>query len=536
MATYTIKQAIDMAKENPDSEFATQLRKSIESGSLDEAAKKQGYDLSPFGRNNLQQTLGQGIVSNVEQRGQNIQEIQSMREQGQSVAGEVLNNIAPKIGEKLSPVISRLQQIRSKAPVQATDTAKTGQVAGVIGDTFMEVLGAIAPEKWKEFGKEKVQQILGERGIDTIEKYNEFAQKNPMIANNLEGAVNVLDILPAAGATKGVTKALNVGQDVIETGVRSTTRTVSEVVDKAPDAIAKFISPDLDPKFKNALQRATKDEVTDMENIVKGAVDNADNPSAFEIVGEKLAGATEQINSQVKSLSQQKKTILGKAKNGMTDFTKETGEAILDINRSLKNSNLGKSFISKLKTVKTKLDADNAIDELQDILYKGNKDMTIPVGSKEDKLLKVIIGKYNGKLKDSLPNSYKKINQDISDKLNNLELLNKSLGEVVDGVPIRGASLIKQYFSPAGTKAKELFEFVKKNTGYDVGKDSVLAKYMSEIYGEARAKSLLEGLPTTAQGTLDKLLDFTLQKTGVSDIVSNTNRKGAVLKAKDIAK
>ena len=162
--------------------------------------------------------------------------------------------------------------------------------------------------------------------------------------------------------------------------------------------------------------------------------------------------------------------------------------------------------------------------------------MTIPVGSKEDRLLKGFIGKYNGSLKESLPASYRKINDQISERLNNLELLNKSLGEVVDGVPIKGASLIKQYFSPSGTKAKELFEFIKKNTGYDVGKDAVLAKYMSEIYGESRAKSLLQGVPTTAQGTLDKLLEFTLNKTGVSGIAEKVTRKGSVLKARDIAK
>lgn len=313
-------------------------------------------------------------------------------------------------------------------------------------------------------------------------------------------------------------------------------KTVGEIVKDTPGALAKFVSPDIDPKFVTALKKTTKNEVDSMESVVKNAIESADNPSAFEVVGNKLADATEQVSNQVKSLVSQKKQIIAKAKNGLVDFKKETGNTILEINRSLKDSKLAKSFISRLKKVNTKLDADNAIDELQDILYKGNKDMTIPVGSKEDKVLKGIIGKYNAVLKNGLPASYKKLNETISNKLGNLELLNSSLGEVVEGVPIRGASLIKQYFSPSGTKAKELFEFIQKNTGYDVGKDAVLAKYLSEIYGETRARSFLQGVSTTAQGNIDKLLEFALEKTGVAGKIKNLSRKGQVLKAKSIAK
>jgi hypothetical protein len=54
MQKLTIQQSIEMAKENPDSGFASALRKEIESGNLDAPARKQGYDLSSFGRNNMQ--------------------------------------------------------------------------------------------------------------------------------------------------------------------------------------------------------------------------------------------------------------------------------------------------------------------------------------------------------------------------------------------------------------------------------------------------------------------------------------------------
>ena len=45
-----LQKAIEQAKANPNSDFARQLRQAIESGQLDQAAQKQGVDLSRFGR------------------------------------------------------------------------------------------------------------------------------------------------------------------------------------------------------------------------------------------------------------------------------------------------------------------------------------------------------------------------------------------------------------------------------------------------------------------------------------------------------
>lgn len=49
----SIKDALEIAKQNPDSDFAVQLRKKIESGELDKPAMQQGVDLTRFGRPRL---------------------------------------------------------------------------------------------------------------------------------------------------------------------------------------------------------------------------------------------------------------------------------------------------------------------------------------------------------------------------------------------------------------------------------------------------------------------------------------------------
>lgn len=50
MQTIPLQKAIEQAKANPNSDFATKLKEAIQSGKLDQAAQKQGVDLSKFGR------------------------------------------------------------------------------------------------------------------------------------------------------------------------------------------------------------------------------------------------------------------------------------------------------------------------------------------------------------------------------------------------------------------------------------------------------------------------------------------------------
>ena len=78
---------------------------------------------------------------------------------------------------------------------------------------------------------------------------------------------------------------------------------------------------------------------------------------------------------------------------------------------------------------------------------------------------------------------------------------------MVEGVPTRGAGLIKQFFSPSGRKAKELFQYIAQKTGIDLAQDATLARFTMELYNDARAKSLLDGLPTSKSGILNKAID-----------------------------
>jgi vacuolar-type H+-ATPase subunit E/Vma4 len=292
------------------------------------------------------------------------------------------------------------------------------------------------------------------------------------------------------------------------------------------------VSPEIDDSVKNVLKNTPTEKFDEFVQIATQAADPK-NPSVYEKVADTLSDSAKQIDSQTKALNTQKKEILAKAKTGLKEFTKETNQTILELNK-VKDSPLAKDFISRLKSVKNKIDADKVIDDLQDMLYTGNRNMTLATGSKEDKILKGILGRYNTKLKDSLPQSYRNINTKISENLNGLNVLNTALGEVVEGVPTRGAGLVKQFFSPAGSKAKELFAFIKQRTGNDIANDAVLAKYIGSAFGDVKVNSLLEGIPSTKSGIIDALTEFTFEKIGAGSALRKAKTEGMIKKARDI--
>lgn len=516
MQTIPLQQAIDQAKANPTSEFAKQLRSAIESGQLDQAAQKQGVDLSKYGRPAQQNTI-ERIMSGIKEKG-------VAAEQAISGTGEYTGKSAVEKGvgatkEAFSAISNTIYNALPEKARTALDT-----VAGEVGKGFNALT-----EKLSE------NPIIKEAAMSGNTKGLEDALKVVSDLGIISGEIAGSEI-----GTTGITKAGNVvakSSEAVSSAVSDFAGTVASNVPKTKSAFLKFVSPKIDDTVKTALKDTPTSKFDDFVKVAEDASMDATKPSVYEKVASTMEEATKQIDSQVKSLSKQKKEIIGKAKTGLSDFSKETGDTILDINRSLKDSSLAKSFIEKLKSVKTKIDADKTIDELQDILYKGNKDMTIPSGSKEDTVLKGILGRYNAKLKESLPSSYSKINDEISTRLNTLDDLNKALGETIDGVAVRGAGLVKQFFSPAGTKAKQLFAFIKEKTGLDLANDAILAKYIGEAFGDPKIRSLLEGgIPTSKTGAVGNILDFALEKTGVKGVVREAQKKGMIEKAREKTK
>ena len=365
-----------------------------------------------------------------------------------------------------------------------------------------------------------------------------FSNLDPEVQDYLKGIPEIANIIGLEAIPGAITK--QIGKIGVKTSALDAIKSSSgNLTQKALD----FISADPEKKVATILKESTPEQLDNYLGIAEKAASDPRIATPFEVVGNKLSDTTKILETRLKDIGARKSAVIEPMREGLGSFKKETTPLIQKLT-SLKNSfteidasNKSKvqAIINDAKTIATKKDADAFIDKAQNALYVGNVDMTIPRGSALDKQLRGIIGEYNTSLKNALPEEYGALNKQYSDLIDSLDVINRSLGEVVEGVPVRGASLIKQFFSPSGTKAKEIFEFVKKETNgeIDLAKDATLAKFSMDLFDDPRSRSLLAGIgdiPTTLGGVATKVAE----KLG-GEKLQEAMRGSTIRKAKEIS-
>lgn len=354
-----------------------------------------------------------------------------------------------------------------------------------------------------------------------------------------------LDTLGATSLIDGVAKSVPKFIDGIGSvekyvdNVASKIKNVS-VLPNARQKIIDFVSRDPDVKTATILKETKPEKLNQYVEIAKQASTDPRKLTPFEVVGDKMSEVTKKLSKMKDEIGKQKSSYMEGLRYGFDSFdTKPFIQKVNSLNNDI-NANgdrkILKEIIDRAKEIKTKRSADKFIDDIQERLYKGNRDMTIPSGTTLDKRLRSIVGEMNTQLRNSLPKEYGQLNAKFSNLSKVVSSLNTSLGEVVDGVSTRGSGLIKQFFSPNGRKAKELFEYIKKTTGVDLAQDSTLARFTMELFDDPRARSLLEGIPTSPSGIIQRGVDFVADKTGLTKGFQNTLRESQIRKAKNLTK
>jgi hypothetical protein len=149
--------------------------------------------------------------------------------------------------------------------------------------------------------------------------------------------------------------------------------------------------------------------------------------------------------------------------------------------------------------------ADDMVDAIQDLLYKRQKNVAIPVNSQVEAILKQSIGELNKMVKKAAGGTYRKSNLKYSNFKGLFDDLNKALGKDAN----KGGSLMKRVFSPTDGGTKQLFAQIKKATGIDLVEEAALAKHVMEIVGDPRGNNLLELLKETGVPTPTNLVTGT---------------------------
>lgn len=437
-------------------------------------------------------------------------------------------------------------EITGIAPQVAVDVAPKPirsvieKVTGVIGQGFKSLTDKIADTE--VFKGASGNLVVNKDGtyefVPTETKAVEEALGTTQAGGQIAG-----DILIAEGGARGARATTKQAGNVSEVVAQRASRLADDIAQEGTtykQKLMEFVAPDADDVTKTILKES---KPSDIDRYVKLQERVAVDPRAitpYEYVGDQMSQATKLLQQELNRVGKLKSDIIKPLNKGLDPFSPKT---VLDDLTSLKNRTTGADtsvidrIINQAKSIKTKQGADKFIDDIQDLVYTSNRSMTIPAGSALDKQLRSIIGKFNNELKNSLPKQYSALNARYSNLNKVTQALNTALGEVIEGVSTRGGSLVKQFFSPNGRKAKELFDYIKKNTGIDLAKEATIARYIMELYGDPRARTLLGGeIPTSVSGVLNKAIDFAVEKTGLGKSVQEAQRKGAIEKAKRMTK
>ena len=210
----TLKEAIEFAKNNPTSTFATTLRQKIENGEADDRIKAEGIVIPGY---KPKTSVYENTLEKLSQRGANIVE-------------EISRPTAtPEIGTKALRAI--------------------GQAAGGVGDIIGggveavfkgadRLTGGGASQTITEEGNILLNTDLGKQAVSAlqggVEKYNQWRQNNLEFAKNLEAVVNIASVIPVVKGAGTVGKtAMEVGEATasgVKTAAQGTVEALTPIV------------------------------------------------------------------------------------------------------------------------------------------------------------------------------------------------------------------------------------------------------------------------------------------------------------------
>lgn len=184
----------------------------------------------------------------------------------------VFQRIGSDIKERYEKASSIISGESGTAPTRAEKFLQVGgQLANTAGDILGEALAAITPDSVERYGAKKVQDfmqntLVGQYGIDTIEKYQEWAAKNPRAAANIESIASIASTVPAGkGASvagKAAGKAAAEGAEIsakagskIARSAAAKARSMLPGIESADEKVLSLVSP---VRSKKELRQAVK--------------------------------------------------------------------------------------------------------------------------------------------------------------------------------------------------------------------------------------------------------------------------------------
>lgn len=434
MSQGNLKQALQYASENPNSDFAKGLGKYIGEGKADEQAKNLGIDLTPiknrFSPKQEVKDTSNSSIQNSTLTGRLTENASNIiSETGKGVidtlkkSGQEFQNIADRTGEQ-SPLSSVVQSAGQGIGTASNVFGKLLEGAFKLATTEKERKFAenILKSGFDKISNNSVAKNIGV-GIKEIgDQYNALKQTNPELAGNIKAGLQIADGLlmvtgekPAVKGLKEVEKIAESGAKGLEKGVSAVKNEINTVKGAIKDKLKtnKVVDSSLSP-----LDKALKDKATGI------TAENSDfatkHLSGSSLLSEYDKSSLLEINPKIgeKYLKVLKDSEKSRRNIGLFDqAVNDTSKAIGEYKKATSEvgSEIGRI---KEKLSKTKLN-DNSIEDIrnikQDLIEKLKKNhVVLDKSGKQFELLK-------GGDSPLTLSDVKAINEDILQGLNNID-------------------------------------------------------------------------------------------------------------------
>lgn len=468
-------------------------------------------------------------------------------------SGSFMSGIKDSAVKRGTGIIDAFKRAAGGQDPLQTAVQTVGQGAGfandVIGEGVKSAVSALPDAittPIKKIGVEILQTPVGQEGIKAIQSgvnaYQLWKAKNPAAASDLEGVVNIAALLPIGKLGEVGAKASSAGVDIATDTAKNLGKSIAKQTERVGAKVTDVVSP-VESGVETVLRGGEKltDQISLQDKFYKykqqaeKAVKDYSQPTPLELAGQEGESALKKLQNQMKQIGTQKKEltktladkpvgdIIDTAKISIRNDLRERAGITFTKDGVLKNAKGRIATISDPSDLKLLQDVDkiltkvsqkptfqrvdDTVDYIQDLLFKRESNTAVPVNKNIEGILKRAVNNLNTGLKEIGGEQYKTLNIKYSNRKQVFDKLNKALG--IEGN--KGASLMKQLFSPSGTAPRKLFGSIKDLTGIDLVQEATLAKFFMENIGDVRQASLLEQV-LRGQGVKSSLIKKAVEK------------------------
>jgi hypothetical protein len=275
------------------------------------------------------------------------------------------------------------------------------------------------------------------------------------------------------------------------------------------------ILPEIPENVRNSAAKMSVEQIDSLIQAQKGNRANAGELSPLEVVGQTALRDLKTIQNKASSIGAQKSAIMdsaaGRNKVGpiVTKFLQEFNNSVREKAQLRGDEGLVRDIQNQAKLLGNNPSAqavDRLIDYVQERVYSGSRDLSIPQSDAVEQVARREVGKLNEALKQQMPEAYRTLNNKYSDMVKVRDDLNQAMGKGGD----RSANFLKTIFSPFSARVKGLLPKVQGLTGNDLTSQAQVAKHIMDVMGAVAQKSLLEnqtGLSKVPTDTLGAIIE-----------------------------